>query len=403
MMNKLALSARVTSMKPSATLGMAQAARDLADKGVDVVVMSAGEPDFLTPKVICEVGKASIDRGRTHYVPVSGTKKMVAAMQKKFLRDQKINYAANEVMCTVGAKSAILLALEAVVNDGDEVVLFAPYWVSYADQVRLAGGIPKIIQCQARNGFMPTKEDLDQAISAKTKAVILNSPNNPTGGVITKAQLLDLAEKLSGTGIWLISDEIYEKLLFDGAVHYSPAAINDDMRNRTIVISGASKGYAMTGWRVGVVAGCKDIIGAMTKLQGQQTTCLPEFIQDAAAFALEENAEVVDEINKMVEAYGHRREMGMKLFGALPHVVVFRSPGAFYLWVDFSYYMGKKINGEVIVDDIDLATRMLREAHVASVPGGPFGGVGFLRFSIASSMDDIKKAAHRIGQWLKHE
>lgn len=402
-MNKLTLSARVTSMKPSATLGMAQAARDLADKGVDVVVMSAGEPDFLTPKIICEVGKASIDRGRTHYAPVSGTKKMVAAMQKKFLRDQKINYAANEVMCTVGAKSAILLALEAVVNDGDEVVLFAPYWVSYADQVRLAGGVPKIVQCQAKFGFMPTKEDLAQVISAKTKAIILNSPNNPTGGVITKAQLSDLAEKLSGTGIWLISDEIYEKLLFDGAVHYSPAAINDDMRNRTIVISGASKGYAMTGWRVGVVAGCKDIIGAMTKLQGQQTTCLPEFIQDAAAFALEENAEVVDEINKMVEAYGHRRVVGMKLFGALPHVVVFRSPGAFYLWVDFSYYMGKKINGEVIVDDIDLATRMLREAHVASVPGSPFGGVGFLRFSIASSMDDIEKAAQRIGQWLKHE
>lgn len=399
-MSNLSLSHRVNAMKPSATLGMAQAARELADAGVDVVVMSAGEPNFATPRAIAEIGVSSIEKGKTHYVPVRGTKAMVSAMQQKFLRDQKIAYAVEEVMCTVGAKSAILLALEALVDDGDEVIIFAPYWVSYEEQIRLAGGVPVIVPCRAEENFMPTKEDFARAVTPKTKAIILNSPNNPTGGVISKAQLDGLASVLSSTKIWVISDEIYEKLLFDDAEHISPASLNDDMRKRTIVISGASKAYAMTGWRVGVVAGDKIIIDAMVKLQGQQTTCLPEFIQDAAAFAITENETIQREIAKMNDAYRERRDISLALFGKLPHVSVFKPQGAFYIWVDFSYYLGKELGFVVVKDDVDLATRMLKEAHVASVPGTPFGGKGFLRFSIASSIDDIKRAAERIATWL---
>jgi aspartate aminotransferase len=316
------------------------------------------------------------------------------------LRDQKISYGADEVMCTVGAKSAILLALEAIVNDGDEVIIFAPYWVSYEEQIRLAGGVPVVVECAARDNFMPDEKAFGQAITAKTKAVIFNSPNNPTGGVISLAQLLAMARVLSGSKIWLISDEIYEKLLFDGGVHCSPASINDDMRQRTIVISGVSKAYAMTGWRVGIVAGQKLIIDAMVKLQGQQTTCLPEFIQDAAAFALAEGAKVREGIEAMCTAYSERRDGAMDLVKKRPHVVVFKPAGAFYLWIDFSHYMGKPMRGQVIKDDFDLAERMLREAHVAAVPGTPFGGKGFLRFSIASSIDAIKEAAERIAHWL---
>lgn len=399
-MSNLSLSNRVVSMKPSATLGMAQAARELADQGVDVVVMSAGEPNFETPEAIVAVGCASMKNGKTHYAPVRGTKAMVAAMQEKFLRDQKISYSAEEVMCTVGAKAAILLALEAVVNDGDEVIIFAPFWVSYEEQVRLAGGVPVIVTCDARDNFMPSGDALKRAITPKTKAVILNSPNNPTGGVISKSQLEGLASALNGTSIWLISDEIYEKLLFDDAIHISPASLNDDMRRRTLVISGASKGYAMTGWRVGVVAGPKVIVDSMVKLQGQQTTCLPEFIQDATAYALKEDQTIRAEIQKMCDAYGKRRDVALTLFGKLPHVAVFKPTGAFYIWVNMSHYVGKSLRGHIVKDDVDLATRMLREAHVASVPGTPFGGPGFLRFSIASSIDDIQRAAERIAQWL---
>lgn len=399
-MSSLSLSTRVNSMKPSATLGMAQAARELAEAGIDVVIMSAGEPDFKTPDVICEVGKSSIDAGKTHYVPVRGTKSMVLAMQNKFLRDQKVNYSAEEVMCTVGAKSAIYLALEAIVNEGDEVIIFAPYWVSYEEQIRLTGGVPVIISCREEHDFMPTGTELAAALTNKTKAVILNSPNNPSGGVISQAQLDEIAKALAGSDVWLISDEIYEKLLFDDAKHISPASLNADMQKRTIVISGASKGYAMTGWRVGVVAGNKSIISAMVKLQGQQTTCLPEFIQDAAAFALQENEAVQQEIEKMVCAYKERRDLAVSLFGQLPNVKVFFPKGAFYIWADFSYYMDKLLGQAVVKDDVDLATRMLREAHVASVPGTPFGGRGFLRFSIASSKKEIERAVLRINKWL---
>lgn len=396
----LKLSNRVQSMQPSATLGMAQAARELADSGVDVVILSAGEPDFETPKAISEVAKRSIDEGKTHYVPVRGTKNMIAAMQKKFLRDQGISYSFDEVMCTSGAKSAILMSLEAVVEDGDEVIIFAPYWVSYMEHVRMVRGVPVVVECHESDDFMPSSQALKAAITTKTKAIILNSPNNPSGGVISEKQLHEIADVLKGTDIWLISDEIYEKLLFDGAKHHSPAAVSDDMRERTIVISGASKGYAMTGWRVGVMAGNKAIISALNKLQGQQVTCLPEFIQDASAFALNENAEIQGEISSMLSAYKERRDLGISLFKDVPHVKVFKPKGAFYLWVDFSYYLGKKIGNNLIKDDIELATLMLKEAHVASVPGTPFGAKGFLRFSIASSLTDIKKALVRIKDWL---
>ncbi len=391
----LNISQRVINMKPSATLGMAQAARELADAGVNVKVLSAGEPDFNTPASICQIAKDSIDAGKVHYAPVRGTKNMIAAMQEKFLRDQGVSYRSDEVMCTVGAKSAILMALDALINPGDEIIIFAPYWVSYLEQIRLSGGVPVVVSCSWANNFMPTAADVKQALSPKTKAIILNSPNNPTGGVINQQQLSELAGLLAGTGIWLISDEIYEKILFDGSKHYSPAAVNADMRNRTIVISGASKGYAMTGWRVGVVAANDQIIGAMAKLQGQQTTCLPEFIQDAAAFALRENAEVTKAINGMNQAYLERRDASLARFKKISSIKIFKPQGAFYLWADFSTVLSADIK-----DDIELATILLKEAHVACVPGTPFGAPGFLRLSIASALSEIEQAIDMIENWL---
>jgi len=402
-MVELMLNKRVENMKPSATLAMAAMARNLIDEGVDVVSLSAGEPDFDTPQCIVEVGKAAIDAGKTHYSAVRGTKVMLSALREKFLRDQGVSYNADEVMCTVGAKSAILMALKAMLEEGDEVIIFAPYWVSYVEQVHLFGAKTVVVPCTAENNFMPEPEAIKKAITKKTKAMILNSPNNPSGGVISKEQLLGLAEALEGTSIWLISDEIYEKLVYDDVKHYSPSALSDDMRKRTVVISGASKGYAMTGWRVGFAAGEARIITAMANLQGQDTTCLPEFVQDAAAFALWEGPKVKQALDEMKEAYRARREIGLAGFQTLlPEVKTFKPKGAFYIWADFSYYIGKSIRGSKIVDDMDLALRMLKEAHVASVPGKPFGAYGFLRFSIASSISDIERAIQRISIWL-HE
>jgi aspartate aminotransferase len=400
-MAKLVLNNRVKNMEASATLGMAQAARELAAQGVDVAMLSTGEPDFATAQIICDVAKHSLDQGHTHYVPVRGTKSMISAMQEKFLRDQKVCYAADEVMCTVGGKSAIWLALQTLINEGDEVIICAPFWVSYKEQIRLAGGVPIVINCKAEHDFMPSGAEISSAISKKTKAIILNSPNNPSGGVISRAQLESIAQVLHGTDIFLISDEIYEKLLFDNNEHISPASLNADMRERTIVISGVAKAYAMTGWRVGVVASVKPVICAMEKLQGQDTTCLPEFIQDAAAFALRENDAVKAVIGHMLDAYVKRREFGLLLFSSWPKVNVFKPKGAFYLWVDFSAYMGTAIKGKKILDDIDFATRMLKEAHVSSVPGTPFGAPGFVRFSIASAQSTIEEAYHRINAWLQ--
>jgi aspartate aminotransferase len=400
-MTQLAISKRVRLMVPSATLGMAAAARELADQGIDVAILSAGEPDFDTPQEICDIAKASIDKGKTHYVPVRGTKAMISALQHKFLRDQGVAYAADEVMCTVGAKAALMMAMMAILEEGDEVILCAPFWVSYREQVNLLGAKPVIITCKAEDNFMPTGESLRSALSSKTKAIIINSPNNPSGGVISKSQLEELALAVKDTNIWIVSDEIYEKLLFGNAVHYSPAALSDDMRERTLVISGASKGYAMTGWRVGFVAGNKNIIKAMGNLQGQETTCLPEFIQDAASFAMLEDANLRAKINSMGKAYAERKALFIRLFKQMPLVKIFEPQGAFYIWADFSAYINKEVGEKIIKDDIDLATRMLKEAHVACVPGTPFGISGYLRFSIASAPSEIEKAAVRISQWLK--
>jgi aspartate aminotransferase len=399
-MSKLTLSDRLLQMEPSATLKMAQAARDLAARGVDVMTLSAGEPDFDTPKAICDQAKAAMDAGLTHYAPVHGNQNILAAIQEKFARDQKVTYAKDEVLCTAGAKSAILYALEAIVNQGDEVIIFAPFWVSYKEQIKLAGGVPVIVSCGPKDGFMPTAAMLKQAITSKTKAIILNSPNNPSGAVISQQGLSELCQVVSGTNIWVISDEIYERILFDHHKHFSPAAESDDLRERTIVVSGLSKAYAMTGWRVGVVGGNKTIITAIGKLQGQSTTCLPEFIMEAAAFALREPPVVLDSIKTMIKAYTERREVAVARLQAIPKLSVFIPQGAFYVWVDCREYLANGQNSHGIKDDLELSLRLLSEAHVACVAGTPFGSPGYLRLSIASPMDNIVKAIDRMSVWL---
>lgn len=400
-MAELKLHERVLKLAPSATLAMAAKAKALADKGIKVSPLGAGEPDFLTPAPIMQAVAEAMKQDVGHYTAVRGTDALLSAIVEKFKRDQKLQYGLDQVMSTVGAKSAIAMAIESVAGPGDEVIVFAPFWVSYPEQIRLVGAKPVIVESRVSHGFLPTAESLRAAITPRTKAVILNSPNNPSGAVYPRALLAELMDVLKGSQIWVISDEIYEHLLYDNAEHVSPAALSSDAFERTVVISGASKGYAMTGWRVGVAGGPKDIIAAMTKLQSQRDTCLPGITQAAAAYAFREPEALKVEMAKMRDAYQARRDRALELLSHIKGLACHRPKGAFYALIDVAEVIGQPHHGSIVEDDVMLAIRLLEEAHVATVPGTPFGVPGTIRISLASSMEDIEEGIGKIAAWLQ--
>lgn len=396
----LSLSERVSKISPSATLQMKARAKALKDQGVNIIALSAGEPDFETPEAIVDMARKALDKGVSRYTATRGTDELIAAMQHKFARDQKVSYDASQVLSTLGAKCAISMALDALVGPGDEVIVLAPYWVSYTDQVRLSGAEPVIVYADANAGYLPTASAIKSAITPHTKALILNSPNNPSGAVYPGELLREIMQVLEGTDVWVISDEIYEHLVFDGEKHVSPASFSADALARTIVVSGASKGYAMTGWRVGYVGGPKEAIAAIVKIQEQRYTCIPAIVQAAAAYALKEDATVKAEIEKMRVAYQSRRDRLMLILAGLPHIKCVNPKGAFYAMLDLSFVIGKVHRGALIKDDDDLALRLLSEAHVATVAGTPFGVPGVVRLSLASSMEDIEEGIRRIADFV---
>lgn len=390
-LSKLSIHKRVLDLAPSATLAMKARAKVLLDQGISIVSLSAGESDFETPSLIIDAAKRALDKGVSRYTGVRGSDELIRAMQFKFKRDQKISYDVTQVLSTVGAKAAIAMAIEAVAGPGDEVIVLAPYWVSYPEQVRLAGATPVIVSATAQQGYVPSIADIRSSITPKTKAIILNSPNNPTGVVFSEAFLRELMHLFIGTGIWVISDEIYEHLVFDGLQHVSPASLSPDAESRTVVISGASKGYAMTGWRVGVVGGPKELVSGMAKLQEQRYTCIAAITQAAAAFALMESPELCIEIEKMRLAYQDRRDRLMNYLMTTNKIKCVKPQGAFYAMLDFSAFTR---------DDEELANKLLSEAHVATVAGTPFGAPGTVRISLASSWSEIEKGMQQIEAWM---
>ena len=399
-MKNLKLSERVKNLSLSATLEMQSKAKKLKDEGVSIVALSAGESDFETPRPIVEAAKLALDKGVSRYTAVRGSDELIKAMQLKFKRDQKVSYDAKQVLSTVGAKAAIILALESIVGPGDEVIVLAPYWVSYPEQVKLAGATPVIVSASAAEGYIPSAQKIKAAITLKTKAIIINSPNNPTGVVFDEKVLREIMDVVAGTSIWVISDEIYEHLTFDGLKHISPAALSKDAYERTLVISGTSKNYAMTGWRVGVVGGPQHLVDAMVKLQQQRYSCIAAISQAAAAYALTEPEELKSYIEEMRSAYEERRNMLMEILPQLKKVSCVRPEGAFYGFLDFSAWIGQNHRGALIKNDEELALRLLSEAHVALVSGTAFGASGCLRLSIASSAENIREGLKRISNWL---
>lgn len=392
---------RMSAVRPSATLAMAAKAKALQKAGVDVMNLSAGEPDFKTPACIVDYAKKALeDRAAHAYTNARGTDELVDAMRVKLKREQHVDYAVAEVMATVGTKGALMLAIDALVGEGDEVVLFAPYWVTYADLVRLAGGTPVVVRTRREDGYRPTLADFERALSPRTKLVVLCSPSNPTGAGYPEELLRALYARLRGTDVWVISDEIYERLTYGDFRHVSPVSFDEDARGRTLWVGGVAKAYAMTGWRVGVAAGPKPLLDAMITLQQQRTTCAAAVAQAAAAFALRESPDVTAAVAQMRATYEKRRQLVLERAARIPGVAVHPPEGAFYAFLDVSSHLPGKHQGRDVPDDVRLSELLLDEAHVALVPGSAFDGPGGLRLSFAASESVIEQGMDRLERFL---
>lgn len=390
------LAQRVADMQESATLRMSAKARQLKAKGIDVISLSLGEPDFDTPEHIKEAAVDALALGYTKYTPVTGLKEYVDAIITKFERDNGLSYTPSEICVSNGAKQSISNILNAILNEGDEIIIFAPYWVSYHDITLLAGGVPIEISAGIETDFKVTAKQLESAITHKTKAVLFSSPCNPTGSVYTEEELLAISEVIKKhDNIVVISDEIYEYINYTGN-HVSIGAL-PDMKNRTVTVNGMSKGFAMTGWRLGYIGGPQWLISACSKIQGQCTSGAASFSQKAAAEALLGDMGPTHEMRK---AFKKRRDLMVELLKEIPGLKVNIPEGAFYAFPDVSYYFGKR-KGDVVIDDAnDFSEYILEAAHVAVVTGAAFGSPNCVRLSYAASESTIKTAIERIKNTL---
>ena len=399
-MDSTILSDRLLSMTESATLEMTRLSRELRDKGYDVITLSIGEPDFNTPKPIKEAGKKAIDDNYTHYPPVPGFPELREAIAKKLKRDNGLEFNQSQVVISNGAKQSIANVLLCILNEGDEVIVPAPYWVSYPSMIKMAGGKTVVIEADIESDFKITPEQIENAITDRTKAFLFNSPNNPTGTVYTKKELEAIAKVFEKyPNILIIADEIYEYNLFEGE-HISLASF-DYIKDQVAVINGVSKGYAMTGWRIGYIAAPQVIANACNKVQGQYTSGAGSISQMAALKAISTDPKQSAELKMMVNAFKERRDLLIGLINDIPGVITNKPNGAFYLFPDVSYYYGKSNGSTTIKNSTDLCLYLLDKAHVALVPGEAFGSPECIRISYATSKEQITEAINRIKSALE--
>ena len=394
-----ALSDRINMLSESETLAMTRKSRELRAKGYDVINLSIGEPDFNTPEFIKDAAKAAIDQNKTHYPPVPGYLELREAICEKLKRDNELDYAPEQIVVSGGAKHSIANVMLCLVNKGDEVIVPAPYWVSYKEIIKLAEGVPVVVEATLDNDFKITAEQIKAAITPKTKMLIYSSPCNPTGSVYTGEELKAIAEVIAAhPGIYIISDEIYELIRFEGT-HESIAQF-DFIKDRVITINGVSKGFAMTGWRVGYMAAPLEIAKACDKLQGQVTSATCSISQYASIEAMKTDPATNKEIRRMVETFRERRDL---VFGLLEEIPGFRNnvpEGAFYFFPNVSEYYGKKFGDQEINNSTDLCMYLLNHAHVALVPGDAFGNPDCIRISYAASKKLLITAITRISEAL---
>ena len=393
---KEALSNRINSLPASATLAMAAKARELKNQGVNVIGLSLGEPDFNTPDFIKEAAVQAVNDNYNSYTPVDGYGELKEAICRKFKRDNHLDYSPSQIVVSTGAKQSIANAIQVLINPGDDVLLVAPYWVSYSAIVVLAEGNPIEIYSDIKTDFKITPEQLEKAITPKTKMVVINSPNNPSGSVYTEEEYRALAAVLEKyPDIYILSDEIYEHINY-GVPHFSFAQI-PSMYDRTLTVNGVAKAFAMTGWRIGYLGAPEWIAKACTKMQGQITSGANCIAQRATIAALDAP---VSKIQYMVDEFATRRERIIDLLGTIEGFVLNQPKGAFYVFPDVSHYFEKTIKGKTIENASDFALYLLEEAHVATVTGEAFGCPNNIRISYAASMSDIEEAVQRIKQAL---
>ncbi len=393
-MPKSPFTQRVLNIQASATVSAFARAGELKRQGVDLISLVAGEPDFETPEHIRDAAIRAINAGQTRYSnPASGIPELKSAICDKFERDNNLYYTPSQIIVTCGAKQTIFDAIIALIEEGDEAIIPAPYWTSYADQVRLMGGNPIIVPTIQDSDFCMTARQLQDAITPRTKFVLLNSPCNPTGTVYTRENLNALADVIAGANIYVIADEIYEKLLYENAEHVSIGALLPELADRTLTVNGVSKSYAMTGWRVGYGAGPQNLIDLMIKVQTQETTNTCTISQYAALEALTGPQGCVEVMRR---AYVKRRNQIVSRLNRMPGVFCNMPRGAFYVFPDISEYIGKSSSWGRIDSDVALCNFLLEEARVACVPGTGFGAPGYLRFSYAASPEQIARGMDRI-------
>jgi aspartate aminotransferase len=393
------LAQRLGRTKTATTVAMTIRARELRAAGHDVIQLTIGEPDFATPRHAIEGAYQAALAGQTKYPPQDGTRALKEAIQRKFKRDRGLDYALDEIMVSNGGKQVIYNAFMATLNDGDEVVIPAPYWAAYGLTARLIGGEPVYVTCPQNNGFKLRPEDLDAAITPRTKWLILNLPNNPTGAACTRAELEAIAAVMrKHPHVWVMSDDMYEHLVYDGFDFTTLAQVAPDLRERIVTVCGVSKTYAMTGWRIGFAAGPKDLIRAMVSVQGHVAAGVSTVGQAAAVAALDGPQDIVGE---MVAVYRRRRDLVVDGLNKVPGISCHKPEGAFYVFPNIAGLIGRVTpEGRKIETDADFATALLEEAYVAVVPGAAFGMSPYLRLSTASDDDSLARAVERIAGFV---
>lgn len=386
------LSRRTAQIQESATLAVAAETKRMEAAGIDIVSFSTGEPDFPTPYVIKQAGIQAIEENFTRYTQSEGIPQLREAIARKFSLENNIPSEASRVLVSAGGKHAIYNTLLAIIDEGDEVVFPSPYWTSYPELVRLAQGTPVIIPTTVEARYKLNAVGLHDALTPRTRALILNSPSNPTGVMYTRQELEEIAAVAADAGIYIISDELYEKIIYDGNTHFSIGSV-PSVRDLAITVNGVSKAFSMTGWRIGYVTGPQDVISAAAKMQSQTTSNPTSISQRAALSAL---TEITNEVEEMVVAFERRRDLIAGLVGAIPDVHFPHPDGAYYLLVDVSSYVGGRV-----ADDMEVASYLLREHHVAVVPGSAFGAENTIRLSYSCSERDIVEGTERLAQGLK--
>jgi aspartate aminotransferase len=383
------LAARVGEVPPSITLAIAAKAKAMKAEGIDVCSLSTGEPDFDTPEHIKAAAKEALDAGKTKYGPVAGEPQLKAAIARKLQSDNNLNYQPENILVTNGGKHSLYNLMMAAIDPGDEVIIPAPYWLSYPEMVKLASGKPVIVRTDASTGYKITPEQLTGAITPKTKLFVLNSPSNPTGMVYTRAELKALAEVIVDRDILVVADEIYEKIIYDGAQHVSIGSLGKEIFDRTLISSGFAKAYAMTGWRIGYLAGPIELIKATSTIQGHSTSNVCTFAQYGAISALESSQESVE---KMRQAFAQRRQVIFELLDAVPGISCIKPDGAFYMFVNIS---------KTGMNSLEFCDAFLEQQQVAVIPGIAFGADDHIRLSYATDLGTIKKAVERLDKFVR--